>query len=171
MSDDNTIRGDANEKPAGDLPAKSSSVPTDALIIVPVRDAVVFPGTVFPIALGANGEIATVWTDDGRIIVHDVLGKDTGELSGRDRFGIADVNRALQEEADKTGRLLSTYLSYMVILGETDRDAQRKVDLYNSGLDYEAVAFMQSQAALDTRSTGTSVGRRSARTCPASWAR
>jgi pyrimidine oxygenase len=70
--------------------------------------------------------------------------------------GIADVNRALQEEADKTGRLVSTYLSYMVILGETDRDAQRKVDLYNSGLDYDAIAFMQSQAALDTRSTGTS---------------
>jgi pyrimidine oxygenase len=70
--------------------------------------------------------------------------------------GIADVNRALQDEADKTGRLVSTYLSYMVILGETDRDAQRKVDLYNSGLDYDAIAFMQSQAALDTRSTGTS---------------
>jgi len=44
----------------------------------------------------------------------------------------------------------------MVILGETDRDAQRKVDLYNSGLDYDAIAYMQSQAALDTRSTGTS---------------
>jgi pyrimidine oxygenase len=76
--------------------------------------------------------------------------------AARSPEGIADVNRALQEEADKTGRLVSTYLSYMVILGETDRDAQRKVDRYNSGLDYDAIAFMQSQAALDTRSTGTS---------------
>jgi pyrimidine oxygenase len=44
----------------------------------------------------------------------------------------------------------------MVILGETDKDAWRKVELYNSGLDTEAIAYMQSQAALDRRSTGTS---------------
>jgi pyrimidine oxygenase len=80
----------------------------------------------------------------------------TGSIRGPE--GIADVNRALKEEADKTGRAVSTYLSYMVILGETDRDARRKVDLYNSGLDYDAVAYMQSQAALDTKSTGTSAG-------------
>jgi pyrimidine oxygenase len=70
--------------------------------------------------------------------------------------GVAEVNQALQEAAGKTGRDISSYLSYMVILGDTDRDAQRKVDLYNSGLDTEAVAFMQSQAALDRKSTGTS---------------
>ena len=70
--------------------------------------------------------------------------------------GVAEVNHALKEEAAKTGRDISSYLSYMVILGETDRDAQRKVDLYNSGLDTEAIAFMQSQAALDRKSTGTS---------------
>jgi pyrimidine oxygenase len=78
----------------------------------------------------------------------------TGAIGGPE--GIAEVNRLLQEAADKTGRAVSTYLSYMVILGETDRDAQRKVDLYNSGLDYDAIAYMQGQAALDTRSTGTS---------------
>jgi pyrimidine oxygenase len=77
-----------------------------------------------------------------------------GSIAGPE--GVAEVNRALKEEADKTGRDISSYLSYMVILGETDRDAQRKVDLYNSGLDTEAVAYMQSQAALDTKSTGTS---------------
>jgi pyrimidine oxygenase len=70
--------------------------------------------------------------------------------------GIAEVNRALGEAAAKTGRDVSTYLSYMVIVGDTDRDAWRKVELYNSGLDYEAVAYMQGQAALDTKSTGTS---------------
>ena len=77
-----------------------------------------------------------------------------GSISGPE--GVAEVNRALQEEADRTGRAISSYLSYMVILGETDRDAQRKVDLYNAGLDTEAIAYMQSQAALDTKSTGTS---------------
>jgi pyrimidine oxygenase len=70
--------------------------------------------------------------------------------------GVAEANRALKDEADKTGRDISSYLSYMVILGETDRDAQRKVDQYNAVLDTEAVAYMQSQAALDTKSTGTS---------------
>src|ERR1700761_204636 len=70
--------------------------------------------------------------------------------------GVAEVNQALAEAASKTGRDISSYLSYMVILGETDRDAQRKVDLYNAGLDTEAIAYMQSQAALDTKSTGTS---------------
>ena len=46
----------------------------------------------------------------------------------------------------------------MVIMGETDRDAQRKVDLYNEGVDVEAVAFMKGQASLDKKSTGTSAG-------------
>jgi len=44
-----------------------------------------------------------------------------------------------------------------VIMGETDRDAQRKVDLYNEGVDVEAVAFMKGQASLDKKSTGTPV--------------
>jgi pyrimidine oxygenase len=77
-----------------------------------------------------------------------------GSITGPE--GVAEVNRALKEEADKTGRDISSYLSYMVILGETDRDAQRKVDLYNAGLDTEAIGYMQSQAALDTKSAGTS---------------
>jgi pyrimidine oxygenase len=57
----------------------------------------------------------------------------TGSITGPE--GVAEVNRALREEADKTGRDISSYLSYMVIMGETDRDAQRKVDLYNACLD------------------------------------
>jgi ATP-dependent Lon protease len=56
MSDDHAMRGDADEKP-GNAPAESSSVPADALIIVPVRDVVVFPGTVFPISLGSEYSI------------------------------------------------------------------------------------------------------------------
>jgi pyrimidine oxygenase len=78
----------------------------------------------------------------------------TGSIPGPE--GVAEVNQALEEEAAKVGRDISSYLSYMVILGETDRDAQRKVDRYNAGLDTEAIAYAQSQAALDTKSTGTS---------------
>src|SRR5262245_11538186 len=57
MSDDLVVRRDANEKPAGELSVRSSSVPADVLIIVPVRDTAVFPGTVFPIALGSEHSI------------------------------------------------------------------------------------------------------------------
>jgi ATP-dependent Lon protease len=57
MSDDNAMRVDATEKPAGGVPDNSPSVPADALIVVPVRDTVVFPGTVFPITLGSESSI------------------------------------------------------------------------------------------------------------------
>ncbi len=49
--DDGAPRGNDAEKTASAEPAASSSVPADALIIVPVRDTVLFPGTLFPIAL------------------------------------------------------------------------------------------------------------------------
>ncbi len=49
--DDGALRGEATEKTTSAEPAASSNVPADALIIVPVRDTVLFPGTVFPIAL------------------------------------------------------------------------------------------------------------------------
>ena len=39
-------------------PPTSASVPTDALIILPVRNLVLFPGAVFPIAVGRPGSIA-----------------------------------------------------------------------------------------------------------------
>jgi pyrimidine oxygenase len=78
----------------------------------------------------------------------------TGTREGPE--GVAKINAALAEASAKTGRDCSTFLSFMVILGETDADAQRKVELYNSGVDLEALSFMKSQAALDVKSTGTS---------------
>jgi pyrimidine oxygenase len=78
----------------------------------------------------------------------------TGAPDGAE--GLAYVNGLLADEAKKAGRTIESYPLYMVILGETDRDAQRKVDLYNEGVDVEAVAFMKGQASLDKKSTGTS---------------
>jgi pyrimidine oxygenase len=80
----------------------------------------------------------------------------TGAPDGAE--GLAYVNGLLGEEAKKAGRSIESYPLYMVIMGETDRDAQRKVDLYNEGVDVEAVAFMKGQASLDKKSTGTSAG-------------
>jgi pyrimidine oxygenase len=80
----------------------------------------------------------------------------TGAPDGAE--GLAYVNGLLDEEAQKAGRSVESYPLYMVIMGETDRDAQRKVDLYNEGVDVEAVAFMKGQASLDKKSTGTAAG-------------
>ncbi len=53
----------------------------------------------------------------------------------------------------------------MIVLGDTDADAQRKVDLYAQGADIEAIDFLTSQYALDTAKDGSSaaiVARRNA---------
>jgi pyrimidine oxygenase len=80
----------------------------------------------------------------------------TGAPGGAE--GLAYVNGLLADAGEKAGRTIESYPVYMVIMGETDRDAQRKVDLYNEGVDVEAVAFMKGQASLDKKSSGTSAG-------------
>jgi pyrimidine oxygenase len=80
----------------------------------------------------------------------------TGAPGGAE--GLAHVNGLLDEAAQQAGRKISSYPLYMVIMGETDRDAKRKVDLYNEGVDVESVAFMKGQASLDKKSSGTSAG-------------
>jgi pyrimidine oxygenase len=84
----------------------------------------------------------------------------TGAPGGAE--GLTYVNGLLADAAEKAGRPIESYPLYMVIMGETDRDAQRKVDLYNEGVDTDAVAFMKGQASLDKKSTGTSAGMVSA---------
>ena len=80
----------------------------------------------------------------------------TGAPGGAE--GLAYVNGLLADAAGTAGRTIESYPLYMVIMGETDRDAQRKVDLYNEGVDVEAVAYMKGQASLDKKSSGTSAG-------------
>lgn len=52
-------REQETEQPAASVahPAAPSTVPSDALIIVPVRDMVLFPGTVFPITIGRERSV------------------------------------------------------------------------------------------------------------------
>jgi pyrimidine oxygenase len=80
----------------------------------------------------------------------------TGAPGGAE--GLSYVNGLLADASEKAGRPIVSYPLYMVIMGETDRDAQRKVDRYNEGVDVEAVAFMKGQASLDKKSAGTSAG-------------
>lgn len=108
-----------------------------------------------PMPTGDIAVISAGASDRGRRFTAEYCDYNfTGTSGGA--AGIASINNALKDEADRAGRKVSTFMSMMVILGETDADAQRKVELYNSGLDVEAINFMKSQAALDAKSTGTS---------------
>ncbi len=51
---------------------------------------------------------------------------------------------------------MTSYPLYMVIMDDTDELARARVDRYNAGVDVEAINFMKGQAALDTKSQGTS---------------
>jgi pyrimidine oxygenase len=74
---------------------------------------------------------------------------DINFTSSHSLDGIRSSTADLKAETDRTGRDVATYPLYMVILGETDEEAQAKVDLYNSGLDHEAVLAFQERASLD----------------------
>ena len=78
--------------------------------------------------------------------------------------GLKEINEQLEAEAVKAGRSgeVHNYPLYMVIMDETDELAQARVDKYNAGTDYEAIAFTQGQAAKDTNSP-TSLRRTQAR--------
>lgn len=49
---------DATEEPSSRALASAPPLPTDALIIIPVRNTILFPGQVFPITIGRQRSIA-----------------------------------------------------------------------------------------------------------------
>ncbi|MDY7103600.1 MAG: pyrimidine utilization protein A [Actinomycetota bacterium] len=69
-----------------------------------------------------------------------------------DRAGteLAAANAQLAGEAAKTGRDVGSYALYTIVMGETDEEAEAKVESYRAGADLEALAFMSGQAGLDT---------------------
>ncbi len=59
MSDDHdALRAAGSSPDAGPQGSPAAALPADALIIVPVRNTVLFPGTVFPITIGRERSIA-----------------------------------------------------------------------------------------------------------------
>lgn len=61
----------------------------------------------------------------------------------------APASAQLMEQAAKTGRDVGSYVLFMVIMGETDEEAQAKWKLYNDGADASALSWMADQAASD----------------------
>jgi pyrimidine oxygenase len=60
------------------------------------------------------------------------------------------------DRAGERGRNVAAFNAAMVILGDTDADAWRKVELYTPGADLDAIAFMTGQYSLDTAKDGSS---------------
>lgn len=61
----------------------------------------------------------------------------------------AEQNRSLIAAAEKTGRDVGSYVLFMIIADETDEAAQAKWQLYNDGVDHQAIAWMTGQALTD----------------------
>jgi pyrimidine oxygenase len=64
----------------------------------------------------------------------------------------APITNRLLAATEKTGRDVSTYVLVMVIADETDEAAFAKWELYKSGADTEALAWLTKQSAADTKS-------------------
>jgi pyrimidine oxygenase len=66
----------------------------------------------------------------------------------------APTMQRMQAAAAITGRTIASYPLFMVITGDTDEDAFAKWELYKSGADQEALAWLTEQGAADTKSAG-----------------
>ena len=59
----------------------------------------------------------------------------------------ASLNKRLEAAKAKTGRDVGAYILFMIIADETDEAAMAKWQLYRSGADTEALAWLTNQAA------------------------
>jgi pyrimidine oxygenase len=63
-------------------------------------------------------------------------------FEGTSRDSMVQLGLRAKEISAEVGRPLTTHCIFMVIPGETDADAQRRIELYDSGRDDEAMARM-----------------------------
>lgn len=66
-------------------------------------------------------------------------------------------NERLARFTAETGREVQVFVLVMVIAAETDGEAQAKWQLYNDGVDLDAIAWLADQGAKDTVNTDTNV--------------
>ncbi len=64
----------------------------------------------------------------------------------------APAARKLLAATAVTGRRVTCYALFMIIADETDEAATARWELYKSGVDHEAVQWLATQSAVDTRS-------------------
>ena len=69
----------------------------------------------------------------------------------------ASNNERLAAATAKTGRDVSMFVLVMLIMAETDEEAEAKWKSYNDGLDYDAVKWLIDQGAADKHNPTTNV--------------
>jgi pyrimidine oxygenase len=67
--------------------------------------------------------------------------------------GVRQANSDLLEAARRYGRNVGSYILQMVIIGDTDEEAQAKVEYYKEGADIEALGNMLGDALADAGGT------------------
>jgi len=68
---------------------------------------------------------------------------DGAFLSGDTMEELRDSSRDVHDQAAALGREVKTYAMLTVVMGDTDADAQKRVDVIGAGLDLEALANMR----------------------------
>lgn len=71
---------------------------------------------------------------------------------------VAPTVARMQEVAAREGRAVPCYALVMVIAAETDAAAMAKWELYRDGADDEALTWLATQGAADTKSGGDTPG-------------
>lgn len=84
--------------------------------------------------------------------------------AGNDPEKVTASYTQLMEAAAKTGRYPKSFASSFLVIGDTDEDAQERVNSYRAGVDHGAVEGMRREYANDTSTAGSSaaVGQRRA---------
>ncbi|GAA2234024.1 LLM class flavin-dependent oxidoreductase [Herbiconiux moechotypicola] len=76
--------------------------------------------------------------------------------AGSDAAQVAASNALLAEASESLGRTPGAFAQTLVVLGDTDADAARKVELYQKGVDVGAVQGMIREYSNDTSTDGSS---------------
>jgi pyrimidine oxygenase len=109
---------------------------------------------VLPTPAGHIDLISAGSSDRGREFVARYADYHFGAGSNADQ--VAESNAKLAAIGEPLGRTPGAFAQTLVILGDTDADAARKVELYTDGVDLGAVDGMVSEYSRDTSKDGSS---------------
>ncbi|MFB2579994.1 LLM class flavin-dependent oxidoreductase [Herbiconiux sp. P15] len=76
--------------------------------------------------------------------------------AGQDAAEVAASNAHLRGESESLGRTPGSFATTLLVMGDTDADAARKVELYQRGVDRGAVEGMVREYSNDTSTDGSS---------------
>jgi len=82
---------------------------------------------------------------------------DYNFIFGTDVDALRETNKLIRAAGEKAGREIKSIASIHCIMGDTDEEAERKVQAYYDGADLEALAHMSGQAEFDEAGTTSQI--------------